>query len=112
MPYPLRLIVALIAIVTFSTAPVLAQTASPPPAAVPETSDGQNGAGAPQNPANPDKDFAAMMTTHHQAAIALAQSELKYGKDSTMRRLATGIVTAQKKEIDEIRHWQAKHPAQ
>jgi uncharacterized protein (DUF305 family) len=35
-----------------------------------------------------DADFARLMLPHHQAAIEMAKTELLYGKDPQMRRLA------------------------
>jgi uncharacterized protein (DUF305 family) len=58
-----------------------------------------------------DRDFVAMMIPHHQGAVAMAETELRYGKDPAMRRLATDIVAAQKKEIAMMQRWQAVHPA-
>jgi uncharacterized protein (DUF305 family) len=58
-----------------------------------------------------DRDFVAMMIPHHQGAVAMAQTELRYGKDPAMRRLATDVVAAQKKEIAMMQRWQAAHPA-
>ncbi len=60
---------------------------------------------------NPDADFVAGMIPHHQGAIDMARTELKYGKDPILRHLAAGIVTAQTKEIAFMRAWQAKHAA-
>lgn len=60
---------------------------------------------------NADRDFVAMMIPHHQGAIDMARTELQYGKDPTLRRMARGIITAQQKEIREMQQWQAKHPA-
>lgn len=59
---------------------------------------------------NADRDFVAMMLPHHQGAVAMAQTELKYGKDPEMRKLAHDIIAAQDKEISQMQHWQAKHP--
>jgi len=57
-----------------------------------------------------DKDFAALMIPHHQGALEMAQTELKYGKDPELRQLAQQIVDAQQKEIALMRAWQAKQP--
>ncbi|MDQ6767401.1 MAG: DUF305 domain-containing protein [Candidatus Eremiobacteraeota bacterium] len=54
---------------------------------------------------NPDHDFLLMMIPHHQSAIDMAHVELRYGKDSRVRALATRIMSAQQKEIDEMRSW-------
>ena len=60
---------------------------------------------------NADLDFVAMMIPHHQGAIDMARTELQYGKDPTLRRMARNIIAAQEKEIREMQTWQAKHPA-
>ena len=57
-----------------------------------------------------DKDFVMMMMPHHQAAIEMAKVELQYGRDATLKKMATDIVAAQQKEIDEMKAWQAKAP--
>ena len=62
---------------------------------------------APMN-GNVDHDFAAMMIPHHKGAIAMAEAELLYGKDPTMRRLAQEIVVDQKSEVDAMNLWLAK----
>jgi uncharacterized protein (DUF305 family) len=56
-----------------------------------------------------DKDFVDMMLPHHQGAVAMAEVELRYGKDPMLRELATSIVAAQEKEIGMMKAWQAKH---
>lgn len=48
---------------------------------------------------NPDRAFAAMMIAHHQGAIAMAQTELRFGKDPALRRLSRQIIAAQRQEI-------------
>jgi hypothetical protein len=48
---------------------------------------------------NIDRDFAAMMIPHHQAAIDMAQAELRYGHDEKLRRLAQEIIVSQAQEI-------------
>jgi len=51
---------------------------------------------------NTDHDFAHMMMEHHRGAIAMADIELRDGKDATMRQLAEKIKTDQQKEIGEL----------
>jgi uncharacterized protein (DUF305 family) len=63
----------------------------------------------PKPSGEPDKDFVAMMIPHHQGAIDMAKVELQYGKDPTLKTLAKMIVSAQEKEIKEMRDWQNKH---
>ena len=48
---------------------------------------------------NPDHDFAAMMISHHQGAVDMANVELGEGKDERLRRLAQGIIVEQEQEI-------------
>jgi uncharacterized protein (DUF305 family) len=55
---------------------------------------------------DPDVDFAHTMMPHHQDA---AKVELKYGKDPELRKMAEDIVSAQKKEIAELKKWVADH---
>ena len=57
-----------------------------------------------------DRDFVAMMMPHHQDAIDMARTEIQYGKDPLLRRMAHGIISPQEKEIREMQQWQAKHP--
>jgi hypothetical protein len=46
-----------------------------------------------------DRDFVEMMTPHHQAAIDMAQAELRYGRNERLRRLAQEIIVNQTQEI-------------
>ena len=57
---------------------------------------------------NADVDFAMMMRIHHQGAIDMAEAELRDGKDAQMRKLATNIIAAQKKEIAQLDKFLAK----
>lgn len=57
---------------------------------------------------NPDQDFCTMMIRHHRGSISLAEVELRYGHDPFLRKLATKIIAAQKKEIAEMRTWQQR----
>jgi uncharacterized protein (DUF305 family) len=59
---------------------------------------------------NADQDFVAMMLPHHQGAVAMAEVEVKYGRDPAMRQMAKDIIAAQTQEIAEMRRWQAQHP--
>lgn len=60
---------------------------------------------------DPDRDFVAMMTPHHQGAIDMARIYLRDGKDPAIRSMAQKVITDQEREIGEFRAWQAKHPA-
>ncbi|MGF6573254.1 uncharacterized protein (DUF305 family) [Paraburkholderia sp. GAS333] len=66
---------------------------------------------APEYTGDADKDFVAHMIPHHQGAIEMAQTELKYGKDPELKRLARNIIKAQHDEIEFMHRWQAKHGA-
>jgi uncharacterized protein (DUF305 family) len=60
---------------------------------------------------DPDNDFAMMMKMHHQGAINMANEELKNGKDTEMRSMATSIIAAQQAEISQFTAFLAAHPA-
>jgi hypothetical protein len=50
-----------------------------------------------------DADFVAMMIPHHQGAIDMARSVLRYGRNEQVRRIAQGIVVEQQQEIEAMR---------
>jgi hypothetical protein len=52
---------------------------------------------------NVDEDFVAMMQPHHQAAIEMAQSELRYGHNEQLRHIAQQIISQQQQEIVAMR---------
>lgn len=54
---------------------------------------------------NSDVDFVRLMLPHHQAAIDMAKTQLLYGKDPQMRRLAQEIITDQQLEIELMQKW-------
>jgi uncharacterized protein (DUF305 family) len=69
--------------------------------------------GAIDRSGNGDVDFVRLMLPHHQAAIDMARTQLLYGKDPQMRRLAQEIITDQRLEIELMQHWlKQEQPAQ
>src|ERR1700726_1332223 len=61
--------------------------------------------GAVARSGNSDIDFVRLMLPHHQAAIDMAKTQLLYGKDPQMRRLAQEIITDQQSEIELMQLW-------
>jgi uncharacterized protein (DUF305 family) len=64
--------------------------------------------GAVARSGNSDVDFVRLMLPHHQAAIDMAKTQLLYGKDPQMRRLAQEIITDQQSEIELMQRWLKK----
>jgi uncharacterized protein (DUF305 family) len=54
---------------------------------------------------NSDVDIVRLMLPHHQAAIDMAITQLIYGRDPQMRRLAQAIITDQQSEIALMQLW-------
>ncbi len=46
-----------------------------------------------------DRDFVAMMAPHHQGAVDMAISELRYSRNEQLRRIAQEIIVDQMQEI-------------
>jgi len=61
--------------------------------------------GAIERSGNSDVDFVRLMIPHHQAAIDMSKTQLLYGKDPQMRRLAQEIITDQQLEIELMQRW-------
>jgi len=54
---------------------------------------------------DPDVAFACAMIPHHQAAINMAQVELKHGDAGPMKEMAQKVIDAQTREIEELTQW-------
>jgi uncharacterized protein (DUF305 family) len=50
-----------------------------------------------------DRAFLHMMIPHHAGAVVMADAELRKGKDLALTRLAQTIITAQEREIRQMR---------
>lgn len=53
-----------------------------------------------------DQEFLAEMIVHHQGAVQMAQLALTNAKHQEIKDLASGIISAQNKEIAEMKAWQ------
>ena len=58
---------------------------------------------------DPSRAFVMMMKPHHQAAVEMAETYLKYGNDPMLTKMAKNIVNSQKKEIAEMSAWESMH---
>lgn len=56
-----------------------------------------------------DEDFVRGMIPHNKGAIEQAEVLLKYSKNPRLRRLAGGIIAAQRREIYFMQHWLEAH---
>lgn len=52
-----------------------------------------------------DRAFMDAMTPHHESAIAMANVALEESEDPEIRRIAEDIVSAQEREIQQMRQW-------
>lgn len=52
-----------------------------------------------------DRAFIDEMIPHHQGAIRMARAELAKGTDPELKKIATAIVAAQTKEIEQMNSW-------
>ena len=53
-----------------------------------------------------DKAFIASMIAHHEGAVEMAKLSAKNAKHEEIKTLSTNIISAQEKEIDEMKQWQ------
>ena len=58
-----------------------------------------------------DYDFVRGMIPHHQGAVDMAQILLKHGQNLEMKKLASGIILGQNREIKQMKQWLEKYPA-
>ncbi|HEY0801500.1 MAG TPA: DUF305 domain-containing protein, partial [Steroidobacteraceae bacterium] len=59
-----------------------------------------------------DRDFVAVMISHHQGAIDVARAELKLGHNQELKRLAQNIVSQQQHEVSQMQLAIGEAPAQ
>lgn len=52
-----------------------------------------------------ERELISMMIPHHESAIAMAQIELGRGTRPEARRIAQGIIAAQRREIAQMQRW-------
>jgi uncharacterized protein (DUF305 family) len=65
---------------------------------------GMHGDVASLNTTKPfDAAFMRMMLPHHQGAVVMANAELKHGMDPALKTLARNIISAQQREISQMR---------
>ncbi len=56
-----------------------------------------------------DHDFASMMMTHHQGAVAMAQEEVAKGQHTEIKQMAQQMINDQQREIAEFQAWLDKN---
>lgn len=54
-----------------------------------------------------DKEFISQMIAHHQSAVDMAKLSSANANHSEIKQLSNDIVTAQQKEIGQMKQWQA-----
>ena len=53
-----------------------------------------------------DKAFIASMIAHHEGAVEMAKLSAKNAKHDEIKTLSENIISAQEKEINEMKQWQ------
>ncbi len=59
---------------------------------------------------DPDHDYATQMVLHHEAAIQMAEEELRTGSNQEMKAAAQDIITKQRAEIGQFNAFTSGHP--
>jgi uncharacterized protein (DUF305 family) len=54
-----------------------------------------------------DKAFLSSMIEHHQGAVEMAKEAQQNAKHDEIKKMADDIITAQQKEISQMREWQS-----
>ncbi len=62
---------------------------------------------ADKRPKKFDTAFIAAMTAHHKAAISMAKLAQKKSERKEVLKLAKNIITAQSKEIEQMKLWKS-----
>jgi uncharacterized protein (DUF305 family) len=58
---------------------------------------------------DPDHDYATQMVLHHEAAIKMAEEELRTGTNQEMKTTAQNIITKQRAEIGQFNAFTSSH---
>lgn len=58
---------------------------------------------------DPDRDFANMMSAHHQEGVDMAKRQLANGKSTKLKSMARRIIRDQQREIVELDRWSSRH---
>ena len=58
---------------------------------------------------DPDHDYASQMVLHHEAAIQMAEEELRTGSNQEMKTTAQDIITKQRTEIGQFNAFTSGH---
>ncbi|MEJ7830773.1 MAG: DUF305 domain-containing protein, partial [Segetibacter sp.] len=58
---------------------------------------------------NVDKDFATMMSSHHEDGISMSKMELKNGMSDKLKQMSQKSIDHQQKDIKEFQAWLSSH---
>jgi uncharacterized protein (DUF305 family) len=54
-----------------------------------------------------DEEFISQMIVHHEGAVEMAKLAEKQAKHDEIKQLSKDIISAQEKEINDMKQWQA-----